>query len=148
MDGLLVNANTCPLLGFRADKDYLCRIVFAFDSFDCIVMEDLKPCPKCGSEYTYLADPLMNCPDCGHEWDPNEVVEATGLVVKDANGTVLQNGDSVVIMKNLPVKGAPKPIKAGTKVKNIRLVDGDHNIDCKIEGFGSMALKSEFVRKA
>lgn len=90
----------------------------------------------------------MNCPDCGHEWDPNEVVEATGLVVKDANGTVLQNGDSVVIMKNLPVKGAPKPIKAGTKVKNIRLVDGDHNIDCKIEGFGSMGLKSEFVRKA
>ena len=111
-------------------------------------MDDLKPCPKCGSEYTYLADPLMTCPDCGHEWDPNEVVEATGLVVKDANGTVLQNGDSVVIMKNLPVKGAPKPIKAGTKVKNIRLVDGDHNIDCKIEGFGSMALKSEFVRKA
>ncbi len=112
------------------------------------MMADVTPCPKCGSEYTYLSDPFMNCPDCGHEWDPNEIPEATGLVVKDANGTVLQNGDSVVIMKNLPVKGAPKPIKAGTKVKNIRLVDGDHNIDCKIEGFGSMALKSEFVRKA
>ncbi len=111
-------------------------------------MADPMPCPKCGSEYSYLSDPFMTCPDCGHEWDPNEVVEVAGLVVKDANGTVLQNGDSVVIMKNLPVKGAPKPIKAGTKVKNIRLVDGDHNIDCKIEGFGSMALKSEFVRKA
>ena len=71
-----------------------------------------------------------------------------GLVVKDANGTVLSDGDAVVIMKDLPVKGAPKPIKAGTKVKSIRLVDGDHNIDCKIDGFGSMALKSEFVRKA
>lgn len=91
----------------------------------------------------------MVCPDCGFEWDPNEVAEVeTGLVVKDANGTVLANGDSVVIAKDLPVKGAPKAIKAGTKVKNIRLVEGDHNIDCKIEGFGSMALKSEFVRKA
>lgn len=89
----------------------------------------------------------MNCPDCGHEWVPNEKVEETGLVVKDSNGTVLQNGDSVTIIKNLPVKGQPKPIKAGTKVKNIKLVEGDHNIDCKVEGFGSMALKSEFVKK-
>jgi protein PhnA len=111
-------------------------------------MADPKPCPKCGSEYTYFADPFLNCPDCGHEWDPNEVAVVEGLVVKDANGTLLQNGDSVVIVKNLPVKGAPKPIKAGTKVKNIRLVEGDHNIDCKIEGFGSMSLKSEFVKKA
>lgn len=95
-------------------------------------------------------DNLMVCPDCGHEWDPseNEVEVETGLVVKDANGVILANGDSVVIAKDLPVKGAPKSIKAGTKVKNIRLVEGDHNIDCKIEGFGSMALKSEFVRKA
>lgn len=92
----------------------------------------------------------MVCPDCGYEWDPseNEVDVETGLVVKDANGVILANGDSVVIAKDLPVKGAPKSIKAGTKVKNIRLVEGDHNIDCKIEGFGSMALKSEFVRKA
>ena len=91
----------------------------------------------------------MVCPDCGHEWDPKEVeVVEAGLVVKDANGVILANGDSVVIAKDLPVKGAPKSIKAGTKVKNIRLVDGDHNIDCKIDGFGSMALKSEFVRKA
>ncbi len=113
-------------------------------------MENLAPCPKCKSEFTYQMDNQMVCPDCGYEWDPseNEVVLETGLVVKDANGVVLANGDSVVIAKDLPVKGAPKSIKAGTKVKNIRLVEGDHNIDCKIEGFGSMALKSEFVRKA
>lgn len=113
-------------------------------------MENLAPCPKCNSEYTYEMDNQMVCPDCGFEWDPTEIVVKveTGLVVKDANGTVLANGDSVVIAKDLPVKGAPKSIKAGTKVKNIRLVEGDHNIDCKIDGFGSMALKSEFVRKA
>jgi len=113
-------------------------------------MENLAPCPKCKSEFTYQMDNQMVCPDCGYEWDPleNEVLLEIGLVVKDANGVILANGDSVVIAKDLPVKGAPKSIKAGTKVKNIRLVEGDHNIDCKIEGFGSMALKSEFVRKA
>ena len=113
-------------------------------------MENLPPCPKCKSEFTYQMDNLMVCPNCGNEWDPseNEVEVDTGLVVKDANGVILANGDTVVIAKDLPVKGAPKSIKAGTKVKNIRLVEGDHNIDCKIEGFGSMALKSEFVRKA
>lgn len=94
------------------------------------------------------------CPECGHEWSASEVTaEAVSdsdgeFVVKDSNGTVLQNGDSVILIKNLPVKGAPKPIKAGTKVNNIKLVDSDHNIDCRIEGFGAMALKSEFVRKA
>ena len=110
-------------------------------------MENLAPCPSCGSQYTYPLDALMVCPDCGLEWNPSEEV-AGELQVKDANGAVLANGDSVVVVKDLPVKGAPKSIKAGTKVKNIRLVEGDHNIDCKIEGFGSMALKSEFVRKA
>jgi protein PhnA len=92
----------------------------------------------------------MVCPDCGLEWNPTDEIaaEAGELQVKDANGALLANGDSVVVVKDLPVKGAPKSIKAGTKVKNIRLVEGDHNIDCKIEGFGSMALKSEFVRKA
>ena len=92
----------------------------------------------------------MICPDCGLEWNPSEEVETvdTRLVVKDANGAFLANGDSVMVVKDLPVKGAPKSIKAGTKVKNIRLVEGDHNIDCKIDGFGSMSLKSEFVRKA
>jgi protein PhnA len=99
------------------------------------------------------------CPECGHEWNQEEETatavdnlpeeEQNGDVVKDANGNVLQDGDSVTVIKDLPVKGAPKPvIKAGTKVKNIRLVDRDHNIDCKIDGFGSMALKSEFVKKA
>ncbi len=92
----------------------------------------------------------MVCPDCGLEWNPSDEVEAIveELQIRDANGALLANGDSVVVVKDLPVKGAPKSIKAGTKVKNIRLVEGDHNIDCKIEGFGFMALKSEFVRKA
>lgn len=91
-------------------------------------------------------DSLLVCPECGHEWNPDEV-EETGLVVKDANGNVLQDGDTVIVVKNLPVKGASGPVKAGTKVKNIRLSEGDHNIDCKIDGFGAMALKSEFVKK-
>lgn len=90
----------------------------------------------------------MTCPECGYEWSPEEEAEENAFVVKDSNGNILQDGDTVVVIKDLPVKGAPKPVKAGTKVKNIRLVDGDHNIDCKIEGFGSMGLKSEFVRKA
>ncbi len=113
-------------------------------------MENLAPCPSCGSQYTYPLDALLVCPDCGLEWNPKDEVasEEVGLQVKDSNGALLSNGDSVVVVKDLPVKGAPKSIKAGTKVKNIRLVEGDHNIDCKIEGFGSMALKSEFVRKA
>ncbi|MDN3670785.1 zinc ribbon domain-containing protein YjdM [Echinicola jeungdonensis] len=113
-------------------------------------MTEFPPCPKCGSEFTYPMDLLLVCPECGYEWNPDEIAEEeeTGLVVKDANGTALQDGDSVIVVKNLPVKGYPQPIKAGTKVKNIRLTEGDHNIDCKIEGFGSMALKSEFVKKA
>lgn len=97
----------------------------------------------------------MMCPECGHEWNADEPAvttdtpdEADKLLVKDANGAVLQDGDTVVLVKDLPVKGAPRPIKAGTKVKNIRLTEGDHNIDCKIEGFGAMALKSIYVRKA
>jgi protein PhnA len=93
----------------------------------------------------------MMCPECGHEWNPNEVVETIkevdSSVVKDAHGTVLQDGDTVVIIKDLPVKGASKAIKAGTKVKNIKLTSGDHNIDCKVEGFGAMGLKSIFVKK-
>ena len=93
----------------------------------------------------------MNCPECGHAWEGEEAeteAEAADDAVRDANGNVLLDGDSVVVIKDLPVKGAPKPVKAGTKVKNIRLVDGDHNIACKIDGFGAMGLKSEFVKKA
>lgn len=94
-------------------------------------------------------DSLLVCPECGHEWNPDEQVEQEDtFVVKDCNGNVLQNGDTVVTIKNLPVKGIAQTIKAGTKVRNIRLVDSDHNIDCKIDGFGAMALKSEFVKKA
>ncbi len=111
--------------------------------------DTLKKCPACESPYGYpMNEALYACPDCGHEWDPNASMESAGPSVVDANGNTLRDGDAVIIVKDLPVKGAPKPLKAGTKVKNIRLVEGDHNIDCKIDGFGSMALKSEFVRKA
>lgn len=109
----------------------------------------MKPCPKCNSPYGYsLGDETYSCPECGNEWNADEAVTADRLKVLDANGNELNNGDSVITIKNLPVKGSPKPIKAGTKIKNIRLTDGDHNIDCKVEGFGSMALKSEFLKKA
>lgn len=110
-------------------------------------MENIQNCPKCASEYTYPQDLMMVCSQCFNEWNPNETFDNEKVI--DANGNELQNGDSVVVVKDLPVKGAPKPIKVGTKVKNIRLKpDSDHNIDCKIEGFGAMALKSEFVKKA
>lgn len=114
-------------------------------------MENLPACPQCGNEYTYENDTMIACSECFYEWDPKAVQEEDqeqGFKVLDSNGVELQNGDSVIIIKDLPVKGAPKSIKIGTKVKNIRLTDGDHNIDCKIDGFGAMALKSEFVRKA
>jgi protein PhnA len=112
-------------------------------------MAELPPCPQCKSAFTYEMDDLLVCPECGHEWNPNETeTTETAFVVKDANGNILQNGDTVVTIKNLPVRGSSQSIKAGTKVKNIRLVDSDHNIDCKIDGFGAMALKSEFVKKA
>ncbi len=109
--------------------------------------DESKPCPECKSPYGYsTGGELYACPECGHEWNPNEVDISNAVL--DSNGNVLADGDTVIVIKNLPVKGAPKPIKAGTKVKNIRLTDGDHNISCKIDGFGSMALKSEFVRKS
>ena len=112
-------------------------------------MTELPPCPRCKSTYTYEMDTLLVCPECGHEWSQEETaVEEEGFVVKDSNGNILQDGDSVVTIKTLPVKGSSQSIKAGTKVRNIRLVDSDHNIDCKIDGFGAMALKSEFVKKA
>jgi protein PhnA len=113
-------------------------------------MSDITPCPKCGSQYPYPSEHLLICPECNYEWNPEEVPEEieTGLIVKDAHGQRLQDGDSVTLIKNLPVRGTTQSIKVGTKVKNIKLVEGDHNIDCKIDGFGSMALKSEFVKKA
>ena len=115
-------------------------------------MPDSSQCPHCQSLYAYPTGTSMMCPECGHEWNPNEVEEnieeVDSSVVKDANGAVLQDGDTVIIIKDLPVKGASKAIKAGTKVKNIKLTSGDHNIDCKVDGFGSMGLKSKFVRKS
>lgn len=112
-------------------------------------MSTLPPCPKCGSEYTYEDGSLLICPECAHEWNPGEAAaEEEGLNVVDANGTPLADGDTITIIKDLKVKGASQPLKVGTKVKNIRLVEGDHNIDCKIDGFGAMKLKSEFVKKA
>jgi protein PhnA len=113
-------------------------------------MSEFPPCPKCKCEYTYSNGVLMVCPECFHEWNPEEEVEVseTGDKIVDSNGNELHNGDTVVVIKDLPVKGSSKPVKAGTKVKNIKLVDGDHNISCKIDGFGAMGLKSEYVRKA
>jgi protein PhnA len=114
-------------------------------------MSNNKPCPKCKSDLTYPDQDMIVCTQCFHEWNPNEQEEKVESnnsdKILDANGKELQNGDTVILVKDLPVKGAPKPLKAGTKVKNIRLTDGDHNIDCKIEGYGAMALKSEFVKK-
>ena len=111
-------------------------------------MDQLPNCPKCNSEYTYEDGALLVCPECAYEWTPgSENVNEDELVVKDSNGNILKDGDTVTIIKDLKVKGASNPIKIGTKVKNIRLVDGDHNIDCKIDGFGAMSLKSEFVKK-
>jgi protein PhnA len=113
-------------------------------------MSVIPPCPKCKSPYVYESDELLICPECFYEWNPvdDEKPADDTLRVFDSNNNELFNGDSVIVIKDLPVKGMPKPVKAGTKVKNIRLTDGDHNIDCKIDGFGSMGLKSEFVRKA
>ncbi|QHT61105.1 alkylphosphonate utilization protein [Paenibacillus lycopersici] len=111
-------------------------------------MAALPNCPQCGYEYTYEDGGLFICPACSHEWTPTA---ATGTnerkLVKDANGNQLSDGDTVTIIKDLKVKGSSSVLKIGTKAKNIRLVDGDHDIDCKIEGFGAMKLKSEFVKK-
>jgi protein PhnA len=113
------------------------------------IMVDLPNCPKCNSEYTYENEGLFICPECAHEWTLGVETENSEdkKIVKDANGNVLNDGDSVTIIKDLKVKGSSSSIKIGTKVKNIRLVDGDHNIDCRIDGFGAMSLKSEFVKK-
>lgn len=113
-------------------------------------MADVPNCPACNSEYTYEDGQLFMCPECGHEWNAEAEREEAEeqKVVKDAYGNVLQDGDAVTVIKDLKVKGSSSVLKMGTKVKNIRLVEGDHDIDCKIEGFGAMKLKSEFVKKA
>ncbi len=111
-------------------------------------MVNLPKCPQCSCEYTYEDNGMLVCPECSHEWSQAENSNAQDTkIVKDANGNILNNGDCVALIKDLKIKGSSSVIKAGTKVKNIQLVDEDHNIDCKIDGFGKMGLKSEFVRK-
>ena len=110
-------------------------------------MSTLPNCPQCDSEYTYEDGMQYICPECAHEWS-QQAEEFDEKVVRDANGNVLQDGDTVSVIKDLKVKGTSSIVKVGTKVKNIRLVDGDHDIDCKISGIGPMKLKSEFVKKA
>ena len=113
-------------------------------------MSELPPCPQCASIFTYVDGAMLVCPECGHEWSgtPESETPEQARVVRDAFGSVLNDGDSVTVIKDLKVKGASSVVKVGTKVRNIRLVDGDHDIDCRIEGFGAMQLKSEFVKKA
>lgn len=110
-------------------------------------MHALPPCPQCQSVYTYEDGSLFVCPECGHEWSGSEETEDV-KIVRDSNGTELKDGDTITVIKDLKVKGSSSVVKVGTKVKNIHLVDGDHDIDCKIPGIGQMSLKSEFVKKA
>jgi len=113
-------------------------------------MSSFPKCPKCGSEYTYEDGEMFVCPECAHEWSREATTEDSErkAEVRDAVGNVLQDGDTVTVIKDLKVKGSSSVVKVGTKVRNIRLVEGDHDIDCKIDGIGSMGLKSEFVKKA
>ena len=113
-------------------------------------MSNFPKCPNCDSGYTYEDGSMYVCPECAHEWSRDAVQESTDekRVVRDASGNVLNDGDSVTVIKDLKVKGSSAVVKVGTKVKNIRLVGGDHDIDCKIDGIGAMSLKSEFVKKA
>ena len=111
-------------------------------------MSEYPNCPKCSSEYTYEDGGLFICPECAYEWTNKlEEVSEDEKVIKDSNGNILKDGDTVTVIKDLKVKGSSSVIKIGTKVKNIKLIDGDHDIDCKIDGFGGMKLKSEFVKK-
>lgn len=113
-------------------------------------MSALPPCPQCGSEYTYEDGTQYICPECAHEWSQtgaSENIAEDHTIARDSNGNTLQDGDSITVIKDLKVKGSSAVVKVGTKVKNIRIVEGDHNIDCKIDGIGAMKLKSEFVKK-
>lgn len=114
-------------------------------------MNSIPPCPQCRSEYSYQDGLLLVCPECAHEWSAtaeDQDGESSSKVFRDAHGNILEDGDSVVVIKDLKIKGSSQVVKVGTKVKGIRLVDGDHDIDCKIDGIGAMKLKSEFVKKA
>ena len=114
------------------------------------MVSTLPPCPQCQSEFVYADGPLLICPECAHEWSalPVEEAEEEAQVTKDAVGNVLQDGDTVTVVKDLKIKGSSQVVKVGTKVRNIKLIGGDHDIDCRIDGIGNMQLKSEFVKKA
>jgi protein PhnA len=112
------------------------------------LVEALPPCPACASALTYEDGAMLVCPECGNEWSPASATALDGpRVYKDANGNILEDGDTVTLIKDLKLKGSSQVVKQGTKVKGIRLVDEDHDIDCRIDGFGAMKLKSEFVKK-
>lgn len=113
-------------------------------------MSNFPPCPKCNSEYTYEDGELLICPECAHEWSKNAATTAdeNQLTVRDSNGNLLADGDNATVIKDLKIKGTSSVIKVGTKVKIVRLVEGDHDLDCKVDGHGAMMLKSEFVKKA
>ncbi|MDP9566772.1 UNVERIFIED_ORG: protein PhnA [Kosakonia oryzae] len=145
------NNGNCAVLLYNCRLSGIVPFVLATASVVCSFEEipmQLPHCPKCNSEYTYEDNGMFICPECAHEWNNAEPAhDADELIVKDANGNLLADGDSVTVIKDLKVKGSSSMLKIGTKVKNIRLVEGDHNIDCKIDGFGPMKLKSEFVKK-
>lgn len=117
---------------------------------DCLysfgMTETLPPCPACSSTYTYQMDALLVCPECGHEWQRG-TTEDSEPEIRDSVGNILRDGDTVTVIKDLKVKGSSSTVKVGTKVRGIRLVEGDHDIDCKIPGIGQMGLKSQFVKK-
>lgn len=136
------------IAGQEWQKPYILCGLFT-DSTVRTAVSQLPPCPKCNSEYTYEDGAQLVCPECAHEWSADGSGETDGdaRVIKDSVGNLLQDGDTVTVIKDLKVKGSSLVVKVGTKVKNIRLVDGDHDIDCKIDGIGAMKLKSEFVKK-
>ena len=145
-DRLMVFRNPYPFIF----QGYYCTLApLTPPTIQAQTMSDLPHCPKCNSEYTYEDGGMVICSECAHEWSKDAVAEGgdDARIIKDANGNLLQDGDSVTVIKDLKVKGTSLVVKVGTKVKNIRLVDGDHDIDCKIDGIGAMKLKSEFVRK-
>lgn len=115
-------------------------------------MSSMPKCPECGSEYVYEDRSLFVCPECAHEWSSTPLAKEQAAdmekVYKDAHGTILNDGDDIIVIKDLKVKGSSDVVKQGTKVKNIKLVDSDHDIDCKVDGIGPMNLKTEFVKKA
>ena len=161
MAGDVVNIKVCRPLKLRSDLTSNCHVICHF-SYNLTLMKNKisqmneeYQCPECKSENTYKDGNIWICPDCFHEWNPanqaiSENQESDALVVLDSNGNALNDGDSITVIKDLKVKGAGSGIKAGTKAKNIRLIESTdgHNISCKIDGIGAMYLKSEFVKKA